>query len=96
MKIIVAHVDVGLGTSYSTPQSLPVHNISPFPIITIGSVFSAHCNRSAGALSAGSFADFVNTQLLRSRRTRGGLLTASSARMEQLWECGREQQRGVK
>ena len=66
--------DVELGASYGTQPSLPVHNISPFSIFTISSIPTVHCNRSAGAVSAGSFC-----------RLCGSLLAGGSASMESSW-----------
>jgi len=73
--------DVDLGASYGAPPTLPVHNISSPAAITNGSVSPSHRSRSAGAGSAGSFADFVSAPPpQRSRRTRGSLLAGGSTR----------------
>jgi len=67
--------------SYGAPPALPVHNTSSPPTIASGSVSSTHRSRSAGAGSAGSFADFVSAPPpRRPRRTRGSLLAGGSTR----------------
>ncbi|KAF8473631.1 Inositolphosphorylceramide synthase subunit Kei1-domain-containing protein [Russula ochroleuca] len=73
--------DVDLGASFGATPTLPVHNISSPPTMTSGSASSTHRSRSAGAGSAGSFADFVSAPPpRRPRRTRGSLLAGDSTR----------------
>jgi len=64
--------DVDLGALYSATSPLPVHSL-PSP--------STHRNKSTGAGSAGSFADFVSAPPpRRARHTRGSLLAGGSTR----------------
>jgi len=73
--------DVDFNSSYGPPPALPVHNLPSPPFSASSSVFSAHCSRSGGAGSTGSFADFVSAPPpRRSRRTRGSLLAGGSTR----------------
>jgi hypothetical protein len=73
--------DVDFATLYGTPPALPVHSMPPSSPITNSSTSSSHRSRSAGAGSAGSFADFVSAPPPhRARRTRGSLLAGGSTR----------------